>query len=203
VLVEVRMTNVAEPEPFDGTDTNGSDHHAVAPGMCDQFRAAGTTAPSKPDTLVNVTVYLAVCPFVTVTLLALTAPLKFPSPIYEMVVEAPVAWSCRTSWKVPSCWSTNGPSVYLPSLSALTEKMWIVPSGKVEVSLTVAPALAVPVMLILVTPTVGLAGESAAVIPALFKARLTIPVGVGTNPSTTNKSRMLVTIINLTNPKTS
>src|SRR6266481_6688671 len=179
------MINVAEPEPFDATDTNGSDHHAVTPGMCDQFRATGTTVPSKPDTLVNATVYLAVCPFATLLLLELTATLKFPSPIYEMVVEAPVAWSRRTSRKVPSCCSTNGPSVYLPSPSALSAKMWTVPSGKVEVSLTVAPALAVPVMLTLVIPAVGLPGESAAVILTPFSLRLTISI----NPNTTSNGR--------------
>ena len=56
VLVEVRMIHVAETEPFDGTTTDGSDHHAVAPRMCNKFRGVGTTAPPKPDTLVNVTV---------------------------------------------------------------------------------------------------------------------------------------------------
>ncbi len=56
VFVEVRIKNVAMAELFDGTFTDGSVHHTVAPGMCSPFTYDGTTVPWKPATLVNVTV---------------------------------------------------------------------------------------------------------------------------------------------------
>src|SRR6202046_475180 len=170
VLAEVRTINVIAAERFDGTKTDGSAHHAVAPRIRDQCSASGTTLPSKPATLVNVTLNFTVCPLAAFWLTGLATTLKSPSPAYEMVVEAPVAPSCKTSWKVPSCCRKNGPSVYLPLLSAFIENVWTVPSGKVEVSLTVAPPLAVPVMVTVVTPVIGSTGEIAATIPVLFSA---------------------------------
>src|ERR1700734_2547766 len=101
VLAEVRTINVAETERFDGTNIDGSDHHAVAPWICDQWSADGTTVPSKPATLVNVTVKFTVCPLALFRLAGFTATRKSPSPAYEMLVKAPVARSRKTSWKVP------------------------------------------------------------------------------------------------------
>ena len=49
------MVNMAEAELFDGTDTDGADHEAIRPGIFGRFNAAGTTVPSKPLRLVNVT----------------------------------------------------------------------------------------------------------------------------------------------------
>ena len=62
VSAEVRTINLAETESLDGTKTDGSDHHAVVPGMSDKCSAVGTTPPSKAATLVNVTLKLTVSP---------------------------------------------------------------------------------------------------------------------------------------------
>jgi len=81
VLAAVWMVNVAVADEFDGTVTDCGDQNAVAPGTCDQFRAAGITVPAKPDTLLNVTIKLADEPRDTVWLVVLTDVLKFPVPL--------------------------------------------------------------------------------------------------------------------------
>lgn len=65
MFAAVWIVKIVCAELLEGTVTWVGDHDAVAPGICDQLRAAGTTVPPKPETLLNVTVKLATCPFVT------------------------------------------------------------------------------------------------------------------------------------------
>lgn len=90
VPIEVWIVKVACADPPDGTVTCVGDHDAVDPGICDQFRAAGTTAPANPEPLLNVTVKLAAWPRFTVWLVAFAETLKSPTPLYVIGVVAPV-----------------------------------------------------------------------------------------------------------------
>ena len=96
--------------PFAGTVTCVGDHDAVAPGICgDQFSAAGITVPANPDTLLNVTVKLAVLPFATVWVALFTDALKSPVPLYVMLIVELVTESFRVPAYRPSCCRMNGP----------------------------------------------------------------------------------------------